>query len=193
MYARKEIELRILTLFLTWKGATLQWHGAELPFSHFTSWRLKIQGVQPCQFSLGPVVDNNQGCYDPNYISEPQQTTFKLCFVCELMRYAATPKLQNSFVVTIGAPGAYVPRPTWRPWCVLHTYNMLERFDGFVFYNKTIFKVSLTYNTLLSSSYNSMLSSGPNVARPCHGRAPSLISASKFSGSMDIFAIAVRS
>ena len=141
MYARKEIELRILTLFLTWKGATLQWHGAELPFSHFTSWRFQIQGVEPCQFSLGLFVDNNQGSYDTNYIFELQQTTFKLCLVSELMRYAATPKLQNSFVVTIGAPGAYVQRPTRRLWCVRHTYNMLQRFDGFVFYYKTIFKV----------------------------------------------------
>ena len=165
----------------------------ELPCVYFTSWRLKIQGVQPCKFSLGLVVDNNQGCYDPNYISEPQQTTFKLCLVSELMRYAATPKLQNSFVVTIGAPGAYVSRPTRRPWCVRHTYNMLERFDGFVFYYKTIVKVSLTYNTLLSSLYNTLLSSGTRMARPCHDRAPSLIPSSTFSGSMDIFAIAVRS
>ena len=160
---------------------------------HFTSWRLKIQGVQPCQFSLGLVVDNNQGCYDPNYISEPQQTTFKLCLVSELMRYAATPKLQNSFVVTTGAPGAYVPRPTWRPWCVLHTCNMNRQSFCFPFFYTTIFKVSLTYNTLLSSSYNTLLTSGPRVARPCHDRAPSLISSSTSSGSMDIFAIAVRS
>jgi hypothetical protein len=87
---------------LTLKGATPQWHGAELPFSHFTSWRFQIQGVEPCQFSLGLFVDNNQGSYDTNYIFELQQTTFKLCLVSELTRYAATPKLQNSFVVTIG-------------------------------------------------------------------------------------------
>ena len=56
------------------------------------------------------------------------------------MRYAATPKLQNSFVVTIGAPGAYVQRPTRRLWCVRHTYNMLQRFDGFVFITKQFSK-----------------------------------------------------
>ena len=108
---------------------------------HFTSWRLKIQGVEPRQFSLGLFVDNNQGPCDTNYIFELQQTTFKLCLVSGPMRYAATPKLQNSFVVTIGAPGAYVQRPTRRLWCVRHTYNMLQRFDGFVFYYITIFKV----------------------------------------------------
>ena len=56
------------------------------PFSHFTSMRFQIQGAERCQFSLGRVVDNNQAFYDYNYTSGPQQTTFKLCLVCELAR-----------------------------------------------------------------------------------------------------------
>ena len=73
----------------------------ELPRVHFTSSRLKIQGVQPRQFSLGRVVDNNQGCYDPNYALEPQQATFK------------THEVRGDSQVT-----HLICRRNRRPWCI---------------------------------------------------------------------------
>ena len=50
----------------------------------------------------------------------------KHCPGQELLRFITTQELQHSFVVKIELSSSYVSRPRRRPWCVLHTCNLLQ-------------------------------------------------------------------